>query len=225
MASQQEVKLEDVASVGTRVSWGAILAGAIIALAVNLLLTVFASAIGLSLDRHWVRNDAAVAWAAIIAAIFSICVGLFCGGWVCSLLTVGETRREAVIHGLLMWSAASFMTVWLVAMGFSTGYQALMAAAYGSNDPNASNWEKAAQAAGVPQQKIDEWRQSAQDAANNPDRAQRVAAIANWATLAGMLLSMASAIFGAITGAGPEFQLVTRRVGAVRRDGVLVGSP
>jgi len=220
--AQQEVRLEDVASVGTRVNWGAILAGSVIALSIHLLLTLFASAIGLSLYDTNVSNRT-LTWAGVVAAVFSIAVGLFCGGWVCSLMTVGETRREAIIHGVLMWGVASFLMVCLVGMGFRTGYQALMAAA--NDNSQGPGWEVAARAAGVPQEKINEWRQRTEDAQNDDARARQLAAVATWSTLAGMLLSLATAILGALSGAGPEFQLLTTRADVLRRGGVLANSP
>jgi len=226
MAQQQEVRLEDVASVGSRVSWQAILAGSVIAVAIHLLLTLFAAAIGLSLTHGYDQSDSqtwARFWAAVVAAVFCICVALFCGGWVTSLMTVGETRREAVIHGILMWSVASFLMIGLLGLGFRAGYQGLMAAAY--QDGRASSWDVAAQAAGVPPEIIAEGRRKASEVASDPEQARRLAAAATWATLAGLLLSLGTSVFGALSGAGPQFQLLAVRTPIHRRDGALVGAP
>jgi len=225
MAQQQEVRLEDVASVGTRVSWGAILAGSVIAVSIHLLLSLLASALGLTLYETGAAGPRTLAWGGVVAALFSVAVALFCGGWVCSLLTVGETHRESLIHGMLMWSVASVLMIALVGLGFRTGYQALLAASEDRFNDNGPRWEVLAQAAGVPQERINEWKQKSEEARDNPEKARQIATVATWATLSGMLLSLATALVGAVTGAGPEFQLLTTRVAVHRRENMLVGTP
>ena len=48
VASTEPVKMEDVAGVRSRISWPAIVAGAVVAVAVNLVLTLFFAALGLT---------------------------------------------------------------------------------------------------------------------------------------------------------------------------------
>src|SRR5687768_4720062 len=93
---------EDVMSVGSRISWAAIFAGAVLALAMNFLLMMLGGAVGLSVrdrvdpDKF---NDAAVIW-----TILCLCISLFVGGVVTSQFTVGENKMEAVIYGIIMWA-------------------------------------------------------------------------------------------------------------------------
>jgi hypothetical protein len=221
-----EVGVEDLVPVRSRVSWAAVLAGSMIALAVYLVLTLFAGAIGLSLTDVNVRSDT---WTtvAVVAAVFCMIAALFVGGWVTTQLSVGENKTEAVIHGVLTWGVVFAITVWLVGMGVKTGYNAMVGAAYvsrTSNEPATANqdWRTVAYRAGVPAEdirKIDQnfnvenMSNQARDPANQQaaiDTAEKV----TWWTLIGTLLAIASAVGGALVGAGPTFRLV--RVPAAR---------
>src|SRR5690242_5118908 len=94
--------VRDLVSVGTRVSWGAVAAGALLSLALAMLCATLGAAVGLSVqDRVAVDNlrTGVMAWSYITTFVV-----LFVGGLVTSLLTVGEDKTEAVIHGVLMWA-------------------------------------------------------------------------------------------------------------------------
>ena len=61
--------------------------------------------------------------------------------------------------------------------------------------------------AGVPPERIDEWRQQASANAQNPqnqEQAADVAMKASWWTLFGVMLSMAAAAIGGYLGSGPR---------------------
>jgi hypothetical protein len=96
-----------------------------------------------------------------------------------------------------------------------------------------AGWEDAARRAGVPQEKIDEWRLKAQaapaearHAAEDPQTRQAAADAATrvtWYTFFGAWLSMAAAALGGYVGAGPSFRLVgvANRHDVVRRETVI----
>jgi hypothetical protein len=220
MAETTEVRVEDLVPVQSRVSWGAVLAGAVIALAVNLLLTLFAGAIGLSLSD---ANLSAGTWTVIGALAAIVCIGaaLFIGGWVTTQATVGENKTEAVIHGVLMWGVFFAFTVWMVGMGVRGGYNALIGATVAAQTASPGvGWEELARRAGVPQARIDEARRAATPEnvaaqAGDPQNREAVqdrATAVGWWTLLGMLLSIAAAVAGALVGAGPTFRLYRRPV-------------
>jgi hypothetical protein len=209
------IRAEDVVGVRTRISWGAIFAGATIALAVYLVLTLLGSAIGLSI-RDNVRAENLGTGAAIWAIVSTI-LALFLGGWVTSQCTVGENQSEAVVHGIIMWGTLFAMMLWLVASGVRSGFTAMvgMANVTANSAATLSNegWEVAARRAGVSQEQIDQWRAQASNTARdarqalqnpqNQEAAAETATKAAWWTLVGILLSMASAVAGALVGAGP----------------------
>ena len=204
------MKVEDVAGVRSRISWQAVLAGAITAIATNLVLTLFFAAIGISLTEAGVR-ERAVGVGALIAILLSVIASLFVGGWVTTQLTAGETERESILYGIMTWAAVVVMSAMLVGMGLKAGYFALMGGAMVTPEVrNAQDWEQAARNAGVSQERIDAAKASVDP--NRPmdpitrDRAHEAAVGAAWATLVGVLLSMASAIGGAMVGRGPAFR-------------------
>ena len=97
MATQEPaLKMEDVAGVRSRVSWSAILAGAVAALAVNLVFTIFLAAIGVTLTDAGMRGNA-IGIGGLIAALVGVMISLFVGGWVTTQMTAGETDQEAIL--------------------------------------------------------------------------------------------------------------------------------
>jgi len=219
MTNTREVRFEDVVGLKSRISWGAVVAGSVVAFAVYLVLTLFFTGIGLSLSQAGVR-DGVIGTGAVIAGILSIVVALFCGGCVTTQLTSGETKNEAVIHGVLTWATVTGLSLFMVAMGVRAGYNAALGAAYAADTTDARlrpNWEQAARDAGVSQEQIDRARQSIQpdnlrQKLQDPqlqDAARTNAMAAAWITLAGTLLAMGSAIGGALFGSGPRFRLLT----------------
>jgi len=198
------VRPEDVTSVGTRISWGAVLAGAVVAMALYLVFTTLGAAIGFSVTRD-VRPDT-LAKGGLVWAIVTTALCLFAGGWTVSQLTAGETKCESMIHGLILWGTIVAGMLWLTASGINSGFNAMLRVAYAGNvtAEGDQGWEEAAKKAGMKQARIDEIR----EAVNDPDSTTRAdvrrgVAMVTWGTLFGMLLSMGAAIGGALVGAGP----------------------
>src|SRR4051812_45177095 len=98
MATSTNVpQLEDVASVGSRISWGAILAGAMVALGMYFLLGTLAGAVGMSVSD---RVDPSKLQTGVVVWTFvTTAVALFLGGLITSLLTAGENKVEAMLYG------------------------------------------------------------------------------------------------------------------------------
>jgi hypothetical protein len=214
----------DLLSVKSRVSWSAIIAGAVIAMASYLILTLLFAAVGLSLTETGIRENA-IGVGVIVAMVLSLIFSLFLGGWVASQLTAGENLHEAAIYGLLTWAVYVGISLWLVGIGIRTGYFAAVGGAVvAQQHAPAQNWEEAARRAGVPQQRIDDLKAStdpnrAREIANDPqaqERAREAAMATAWTALVATMLSMAAAVCGAMVGCGPRFRLF--RVAAVRRE-------
>lgn len=205
-------RIEDLASVGTRVSWGAVLAGSVLALGLYLLFATLGGAVGLSINDRVNPNNlqtGAVAW-----AFLTTVVALFFGGLVTSLFTAGENKTEAVISGILTWAVVLALLLVLGAAGTRAGFQAMQA--MGNSAPAAStqNWEIGAREAGVPAAQIEEWRKQQGSAdksrpdARNQEEVLNAATRLSWYAFAGTWLSMLAAAVGALVGAGPTFRIV-----------------
>lgn len=227
----RQVRYEDVAGLNSRVSWGAVFAGSAIAIAVYLMLTTFLAAVGLSVADANNTDGRSAAWVSLAAMAVAMIGSLFLGGYVTTTLTAGENRQEAIIHGALTWAVVTCLSVWLISQGVKAGVNTMGAAgniaanATNGNTGNGQGVEGMARNAGVPPERIDQAknamnrdniRAEANDPQNRED-ARKAAMTAAWVTLGATLISMGSAIWGALAGAGPAFRLFPVAV-AERRD-------
>jgi hypothetical protein len=221
MSTATTVRAEDVLPVRSRVNWGSIFAGAALAFAMYLIMTLLGSAIGLSI-RDQVRPEN-LSIGAAVWAVLTMVVALFLGGYVTSQCTVGENRLEAAVHGAIMWGVMFAAMLWLVAAGVRSGFNALVgmstiSQATGGPEMTINDWEAAGRRAGIPQQQMDQWRAQINEAPamarrnledpRNQEVASSAMTAAAWWSLGGVLLSMLAAVAGALAGAGPSLQLV-----------------
>jgi len=204
-------------AVHSRVSWGAILAGATVALAVYFLLNLLGVAIGLSVADNVETNQLGIG--AAIWSFVSLIVALFLGGWVTTQCTTGENRTEAMLYGVIVWAVTSTLLVWLTATGLGLSYHMLRAAPGRSGmGASASEIERIGRQAGLSDNEISRMQQglsgnTSADDANNPDdanmdRTKDNARAASWWAFGGTLLSMLAAIAGALVG---PYEVVLRR--------------
>ncbi len=218
---------EDIVAVRSRISWGAITAGAVLALAMYFALTLLGGAIGLSIGGKASAQTLEVG--AAVWAIFTTMVCLFAGGFLASQLTVGENKHEAAAYGLLVWALVFAMLLWLMATGVQAGFNAMMGVAtagtgvadVAAKNTTSEDWKVGAQRNGVSPKQIEEWSQKpesvaaqAQAAAEDPQKreqakqeVQEAAKKVTWWAFVGTMLSMAAAAGGGYLGAGPTFRL------------------
>jgi len=120
----------DLLAVKSRVSWGAITAGAMVALSIYLMLTMLGIALGIEVAVR--RADATPGAGAAIYAILTLLLAMFFGGWATSRLAVGESKLEAVLYGLILWGVLFMGMVWLLSVGVRAGFGALVGASSGA---------------------------------------------------------------------------------------------
>jgi len=234
----EAIKPHDVMSVGTRLSWNAILAGAVVTVAVYAALMALAGAVGVTARDQLHARPATFVLISIGVAMFCLLVSLFLGGLVVSRITVGEDKTEAIIYGLVLWG--TLFTFALVA-GSNLGINLLQG--YGTfgntGDAQPANpflTDELANNLKLNEQQRATWTQMnrpvnpflTDDVANrlNLTEEQRRTyeearhqtntlnpTIVAWVGFAGLILSILAAILGAVEGAGPELvfaQLRTR---------------
>ena len=100
-----------------RVSWGAVFAGMVIAVVVQLVLSLLGAGIGLStVDplRGGSPGAAALGLGAGLWWVVSSVAALFAGGWVAGHLAGSPDRSDSMLHGLLTWGLATIATVYLL---------------------------------------------------------------------------------------------------------------
>ncbi len=210
----QTPQAEDVFSVGTRISWGAIVGGAFVALAIHFMLTVLGAACGLTMgDRV---SPSTLKMATVVWTILTLCAAVFVGGLITSLFTVGENKIEATFFGVIMWAFLLAMLFYLGRGGFHTGFHAMVPMLHSS--AAGDEWEASAREAGISVEQIQDIRRklaaSRENLSTKADEAkveQDMAAATRltWYAFCATWLSMIAAAAGSYVGAGPTFRLVT----------------
>jgi hypothetical protein len=94
-----------------RVSWGAILAGAICALALQAMFTLLTLGLGLSLVEDGDASGAG--WGGGLFFAFTALVSLFAGGWIAGRLSDAPLTPSAVLHGVVVWAVVTLGAAWL----------------------------------------------------------------------------------------------------------------
>jgi hypothetical protein len=192
-----EVRTQDILPVMSRVSWGAIFAGAFVALAVYVLLSVLGLAIGLSAAPE--LSGETIGTGAAIWYIVSLFLALFAGGCVTTQCTAGENKMEAVVYGVVLWGVMFAMTMWVTGSVLRTGAGMALGAGNVAASSIRVDWERLAQQTNLSQEQIDEVRAAMPTAA----QAREMGSEAAWWTLGGIIFSMVASIAGALVGAGP----------------------
>ena len=210
-------RIEDLTAIRSRVSWGAVAAGSVIAVAVYFVLALFFAAVGVSLTNTNLSGET-VGWTTVVAGLVSAVASLFIGGYVTAQLIAGETRQEAVVHGLLTWATVTALTVAMLSAGLRAGvYTAAGGMDTLRDNANATgrSWEQMARDNGVPQDRIDQaksglnpdnLRAQANDPANR-EKARGAATGAAWAAFGSVAVAILACIGGAVLGCGPRYRL------------------
>jgi hypothetical protein len=98
----------------SHVSWGAILAGTIVVLVVQLTLAMLGLGIGLYAMDPGEGPTAGLGVGALIWWVLSAIIALFLGGWVASRLSGIQTKTDGMLHGFVTWGLASLISVTLL---------------------------------------------------------------------------------------------------------------
>lgn len=159
------VKEEDqgkvVPSIVRRMSWGAVLAGVVVALATMAVFGALGMAVGLAAvsPNQSIDTLEGITVAAGVYGLISVFVAFMLGGWVSSRLSVSTYRDERWMHGFATWAVSTVALVWLVgtaggvlfAGGISTlgdGMQSGQVGAYRNGNASYSLGSREANASG-----------------------------------------------------------------------------
>jgi hypothetical protein len=102
-----------------RISWGAVFAGAVVALVAQLLFTMPGLAIGLTIIEPLTGRTPwpGIGIGAGIWWIVSALISLFLGGWTAGRLAGMPLRQDAILHGIVAWGLIALITFYLVITG------------------------------------------------------------------------------------------------------------
>jgi hypothetical protein len=118
-SSTDTVIVRDVGPLGAlkRISWGAVIAGVVLALVVQLLLGMLGLGIGMSTVDPAAGDTPSAQAVGIGAAVWWVVtslVALFIGGWVAGHLAGIPERLDGTLHGLLTWAVTTLFTLYLL---------------------------------------------------------------------------------------------------------------
>ena len=99
-----------------RISWAAVFAGVLIAVVIQITLSLLGIGIGLStVDARTEENPVqGLGVGSAIWYVVSSLIALFAGGWVAGRLSRTNQEFDGAIHGLLTWSIVSLLTLYFV---------------------------------------------------------------------------------------------------------------
>ena len=99
-----------------RISWGAVFAGLVVALVVQLALSLLGLGIGIgTIDPMTEQNPmSGLGTGALIWWIVSMLISLFIGGWVAGRLAGMPTTSDSILHGIVTWSLFTLFSFYLL---------------------------------------------------------------------------------------------------------------
>lgn len=197
-----------------RISWAAVFAGLIIAIFIQLALTLLGLAIGLSTVDATNHNTpgTGLAIGSGIWYVVSLLISLFAGGWVAGRLAKDKHTSESVIHGLLVCGLLFILTFYLLssALGniiggagsiagkaISTAVPSMKEAAENRYSNNNQLGKDSAKVADAVAQNKDEAEQKARQVADDAASATSKGALYSFF---GILLGAGASAFGAKKG-------------------------
>lgn len=112
-----------------RISWGAVLAGVIIVLVVQLLLSLLGLGVGASTIDPTGETPAAstLGIGAGVWWVVSALIAVLAGSWVAGRLAGSPERSDGMLHGLVTWGLSTLLVMWML----TTTLSSLIGGAFG----------------------------------------------------------------------------------------------
>lgn len=99
-----------------RISWGAVFAGLVVALVLQLALSLLGFGIGVGTIEPMEEQNpmAGLGTGALIWWVVTMLLSLFAGGWVAGRLAGMPTTFDSILHGIITWSIFTLLTFYLL---------------------------------------------------------------------------------------------------------------
>jgi hypothetical protein len=108
-----------------QVRWGPIIAGLVVALSTQLVLSALGVAVGAGSisDSGAPRTDTPGVGTTIgIWSIISLLISLFAGGWTAARTAGRMSRNTALLNGAILWASTLALSAWLLSSGVSGAF-------------------------------------------------------------------------------------------------------
>jgi hypothetical protein len=237
MANQANVTSERYEAV-RRVSWGAIFAGTVVAMVVQIVLTLLGLGVGLGVVNPTAGSLSSVGMGAAIWLGVSTLIALFIGGLIAGRLAGMPAKYDGALQGLVVWGLGTLFSLYLATSavgGAISGLTGILGQGFqmagqtvSSVAPQAAKTAKrnpkqvkqtAQQAVQAAKQQYQQVRQQAQQALGQAQQeaaqtTKQVAPIASGAALGGciaLVLGAIAAALGGIAGTPRDVYMANRR--------------
>jgi hypothetical protein len=168
-----------------RVRWGPILAGIVIAISTQLVLSALGVAIGMTVGAADAQADPnAIGLGVGIWSIISLFIALLLGSWIMARTCGPMNKNTALLNGAILWATTLALSSWLLASGVTGTFGIVMA--------NAGEIADRVNVNPGGTQNI-----TPEEARNIADNVAR----AGWSFLFGSLLGLVASLVGATLGA------------------------
>lgn len=189
---------------GIRVSWGAIVGGVLLAVGLLILLTALGAAIGITAAEPGQTDAGTAGRAAGIYGAVSLLLALFVGGWASTRIGAIVDRATSFCEGALVWVVSIMLVAGLATLGLGNLVGSAMnlagnaAQAAGANASTGSSAQVLDQA----KEKVGEiiGQVKSGEAQDKAAEAKPAAAKGAWITFGALLLSLITAVIGAMAG-------------------------
>lgn len=200
----KRVQAHDIFSVGSRVSWGALLAGAAVSLAILSVLWMGGLALGWTIHDRMGPRALTIAGAAWM--LVSTLLALFFGGFAVSRITTGETKAEAALYGVALWGLLFGLVGAIASSG--TAAAAMLGNTRSVSDRPVYSADNYRDAGVTTEERVKYEDIDRKLREGNRDIDPNAKA---WWGFASLALSLGAAVLGSILGAGPGIVLLRLR--------------
>jgi hypothetical protein len=194
-----------VTSYHDQVRWGPILAGLVMALSTQLVLSAFGVAIGMTSIGGSGAPRSEVGGVGVnigIWSIISLLISLFAGGWVTARTAGRMSRNTALLNGAVLWASTLALSAWLLSSGVTGAFG--LVAANADSLINQAQQTPITPAPGITAQQT-------RDLAAN-------AAKVSWSFVLGSLLGLAASLIGSAAGCRAPRGTATDAYGSTGRE-------
>lgn len=114
-----------------RISWGAIIAGTILTLVVQIMLALLGLGIGLAtIDPSAAETPSLSTFTSAggIWTVLTVLIATFVGGYTAARLAGSLSKRDGALHGIVVWATSTLIVIYLLTSGVS----AIVSGAFGA---------------------------------------------------------------------------------------------
>jgi hypothetical protein len=195
---------------GVRVSWGSIIGGVLLAVGLLILLTSLGTAIGITAAEPGQTDPGTAGRAAGIYGAVALLLALFFGGWASTRIGAIVDRATSFCEGALVWVVSIMLVAGLATLGLGNLVGGAMNLAGAAAPEMSASAGSSGQIVDQAKQKLGELQERLQsgELTQKAQEAKPAATRSAWITFGALVLSLVTAVIGAMAGRREPIQRV-----------------